>query len=86
MYERVVISLAEVYEGVGRVGKSVILVCKNAQGLTHAFHFFFVGGGGEGYHNNRLTFYSGGVPNSYNKVLCYEIKFSSSCVELPALN
>ena len=78
------ISLIEVYERVGRVGKSVILVCKKAQGLTDAFHFFW---GGEGYPNNRLTFYSGGVPNSYNKVgaSCYEIKFSSSCVELPAL-
>ena len=79
------ISLIEVYERVGRVGKSVILVCKKAQGLTDAFHFFFWVG--EGYPNNRLTFYSGGVPNSYNKVgaSCYEIKFSSSCVELPAL-
>ena len=49
-------------------------------------HFIFFWGG-EGYPNNRLTFYSGGVPNSYNKVgaSCYEIKFSSSCVELPAL-
>ena len=29
----------------------------------------------------------GGVPNSYNDVgaSCYKIKFSSSCVELPAL-
>ena len=80
------ISLIEVYERVGRVGKSVILVCKKAHGLTDAFHFF-LGGGGGGYPNNRLTFYSGGVPNSYNKVgaSCYEIKFSSSCVELPAL-
>ena len=79
------ISLIEVYERVGRVGKSVILVCKKAQGLTDAFLFFFLVG--EGYPYNRLTFYSGGVPNSYNKVgaSCYEIKFSSSCVELPAL-
>ena len=46
VYERVVISLIEVYERVGRVGKSVILVCKKAQGLTDAFHFFFWGGGG----------------------------------------
>ena len=59
VYERVVISLIEVYERVGRVGKSVILVGKKAQGLTDAFHFFFLGGG-EGYPNNRLTFYSGG--------------------------
>ena len=51
------ISLIEVYERVGRVGKSVILVCKKAQGLTDAFHFFW---GGEGYPNDRLTFYSGG--------------------------
>ena len=47
MYERVVISLVDVYERVGRVGKSVILVCKKAQGLTDAFHFFCWGGGGE---------------------------------------
>ena len=60
VYERVVISLIEVYERVGRVGKSVILVCKKAQRLTDAFHFFFFWGGGEGYPNNRLTFYSGG--------------------------
>ena len=47
MYERVGISLIEVY---GRVGKSVILVCKKALGLTDAFHFFLLGeGGGRGY-------------------------------------
>ena len=45
MYERVVISLIEVY---GRVGKSVILVCEKAQQLTDALFFFFVGGGGGG--------------------------------------
>ena len=55
MYERVGISLIEVY---GRVGKSVILVCKKALGLTDAFHFFLLGGG-EGLPDNGLTFYSG---------------------------
>ena len=43
VYERVGISLVEVYGG---MGKSVILVCKKAQALTNAFHFFFFGGGG----------------------------------------
>ena len=43
VYERVGISLVEVY---GKVGKYVILVCKKAQGLTNAFHFFFVRGEG----------------------------------------
>ena len=45
VYERVGISLVEVYGG---MGKSVILVCKKAQGLTNTFHFifFFFGGGG----------------------------------------
>ena len=42
VYERVVILLVEVY---GRIGKSVILVCKKALGLTDAFHFFVLGGG-----------------------------------------
>ena len=46
VYERVGILLVEVY---GRVGKSVILVCKKAQRLTDAFlFFFFVGGWGGG--------------------------------------
>ena len=82
VYERAGISLVEVY---GKVGKSVILVCKKTQGLTDAFSFFFVRG--RGYPNNGLTFYSGGVPNSYTDVgaSCYETKFSSSRVELPAL-
>ena len=43
MYERVVISLIEVY---GRVGKSVILVCEKVQQLTDALLFFLWGGGG----------------------------------------
>ena len=43
VYERVVISLIEVY---GRVGKSVILVCEKAQQLTDALLFFLLGGGG----------------------------------------
>ena len=75
MYERVVISLIEVY---GRVGKSVILVCEKVQQLTDAL-LFFLWGGGRGYPNNGLTFYSGGVPNSYTDVgaSCYETKFSS---------
>ena len=84
MYERVGISLIEVY---GRVGKSVILVCKKALGLTDAFHFFLLGGG-EGLPQQWINFlFRGGVPNSYTDVgaSSYEIKFSSSCVELPAL-
>ena len=55
VYERVGISLVEVYGG---MGKSVILVCKKAQGLTNAFHFilfFFWGGGGGCYPSNGLT-------------------------------
>ena len=83
VYKRVGILLVEVY---GRVGKSVIFVCEKAQHLTDAL-LFFCWGGGRGYPDNGLTFYSGGVPNSYNEVgvSCYETKFSSSRVELPAL-
>ena len=55
VYERAGISLVEVY---GREGKSVILVCKKAQGLTDAFHFF--GWGGEGLPQQWINFLFGG--------------------------
>ena len=52
VYERVGILLVEVY---GKVGKSVILVCKKARGLINAFHIF-VGGGGGGLPQQAITF------------------------------
>ena len=52
VYERVGILLVEVY---GKVGKSVILVCKKARGLINAFHFFCWGEGGVTPTSNYLS-------------------------------
>ena len=53
VYERVGILLVEVY---GKVGKSVILVCKKARGLINVFHFFLLGRGGGGLPQQAITF------------------------------